>query len=72
MSGIGAAHNVSGAQVSLQWLLNHQVPLVSKSTSQAHLEEDFDLFGFQLSDAEMAALDAATSPPGNYSFRCTE
>ena len=69
---IGAAHNKTGAQVSLQWLNQNGHPVVTKSTSLAHLQQDNDLFDWMLTDEEMAQLSAATSPTGAYSFRCTE
>ena len=69
---IGAAHNETGAQVSLQWLNQNGHPVVTKSTSLAHLQQDIDLFDWMLTDEEMAQLSAATSPTGAYSFRCTE
>ena len=74
VSGIGAAHNVSGAEVSLQWIYKHGVPLSTKSTSETHLAENLDAVAgsWSLTDAEMATLDSATKPSGHYSFACTK
>lgn len=53
-----AAHGVSGAQVALRWHLQTGLIVFPKSNSRARIAENFDLFGFELSDAEMAAIDA--------------
>jgi len=72
VSGIGATHNKTGAQVSLHWAFAHGVPLSTKSTSAKHLAADLDIFDWQLSASELAKLDEASSPSGHYSFMCTE
>ena len=72
VSGIGAAHNKSGAQASLRWVAQHGVPLSTKATNPAYLKEDLDIFGWSLSDDEMAKLDAADKPAGKPSFVCSE
>ena len=71
VSKIGAAHNKTGAQVSLHWVALKGVPLSTKSTSEAHLKGDLDIFDWSLSSSEVAELDAATTPKGNPSFMCT-
>eukprot|EP00427_Karlodinium_veneficum_P021921 CAMPEP_0169115380 /NCGR_PEP_ID=MMETSP1015-20121227/29305_1 /TAXON_ID=342587 /ORGANISM="Karlodinium micrum, Strain CCMP2283" /LENGTH=328 /DNA_ID=CAMNT_0009177815 /DNA_START=58 /DNA_END=1044 /DNA_ORIENTATION=- len=63
VTSIGKAHNVSGAQVSLKWLVQQGSPVIPKSSVEQHLREDLDLFSFTLSDAEMAQLSALTTPP---------
>jgi len=72
VTGIGANHDKSGAQVSLRWVAQHGVPLSTKATSPKYLTEDLDIFGWSLSDAEMAKLDATTKPAGRPSFICTK
>lgn len=59
---IAKAHNVSGAQISLRWLTQHGSPVIPKSTNPAHLRENLDIFGFELTAEEMATIDKATSP----------
>lgn len=59
---IGRAHNVSGAQVALKWAVQQGIPVVPKSAEHQHLKEDFDLFSFNLTQAEMAQLNRATTP----------
>lgn len=71
VSGIAMAHGVSGAQVSLKWLVQMGSPVVPKSSNPIHLREDLDLWHdeigkpgrFTLTTDEMARLTAATSPP---------
>jgi diketogulonate reductase-like aldo/keto reductase len=63
VTSIGKAHNVSGVQVALKWLVQNGSPVIPKSSDPAHIQEDLDLFSFTLTDAEMAKLNAATTPP---------
>lgn len=72
VTSIGAKYGKSGAQVSLRWVVQHDAMLAVESTSAAHLKADLDVFDWSLSDEDMAALDAATSPTGAYSFMCRE
>jgi len=59
---IGKAHNVTGPQVALRWAVQQGIPVVPKSSKVQHLKEDFDLFSFTLTQAEMAKLTSATTP----------
>jgi 2,5-diketo-D-gluconate reductase A len=52
-----AAHGVSPAQVVLRWHLQTGNIVIPKSSSRARMTENFDLFGFELNPAEMAAID---------------
>jgi diketogulonate reductase-like aldo/keto reductase len=61
-TGIGKAHNKSGAQVALKYLVQDQVPLVTRALEEAYLEEDIGLFDFTLTDEEIATLNGATDP----------
>jgi diketogulonate reductase-like aldo/keto reductase len=72
VSGIAKAHGkASGATVSLKWLNQNGIPIVTKASDPTYLAEDFDLFGWQLTDAEMDQLNKATSPSGAPSFSCS-
>jgi diketogulonate reductase-like aldo/keto reductase len=71
VSGIGGAHNKTGAQASLRWIYEHGVSLTTKTTKESHMQEDLDVFSFELAAAEKVQLDAATSPAGKPSFMCT-
>ena len=51
------AHGVTPAQVVIRWHLQQEIIVFPKTTSRARMEENFDVFGFQLSDAEMEAIN---------------
>lgn len=67
VAAAAAAHDVSPAQVVIRWHVQHGHILFPKSTHRARLAENFDVFGFALSDAEVAAIDALD--PGDGSGR---
>jgi 2,5-diketo-D-gluconate reductase A len=58
---IAAAHRVTPAQVVLRWHLEHQIPVIPKSATRERIAENFDLFGFSLSDEEVARIDALST-----------
>jgi 2,5-diketo-D-gluconate reductase A len=51
------AHGKSPAQVVIRWHLQHGNVVIPKSVTQARIEENFDVFGFTLTDDQMAAID---------------
>ena len=53
---IGKAHGKSAAQVSLRYLVQRGLVAVPRSANREHLKANLDVFGFKLSDAEMAEL----------------
>ena len=72
VTNIGKAHGMSGAQVSMRWLIEHGIPLSIKTNTQAHMEEDLAIFGFATQDTELQTLDKATSPVGKPSWACSK
>ena len=56
--GIARAHDKSAAQVMLRWHLQEGRSVIPKSTKPARIAENFDLFDFELSPEEMAAIHA--------------
>lgn len=60
---IATAHNVSTYQVAMRWILQHGNILTFQSSSEAHQQDDADVFGFQLTAGEMAQLDTLAPPP---------
>ena len=52
-----AAHGVSPAQVVVRWHLQRGIIVFPKSNSRERMAQNFDVFGFELSDAELAAID---------------
>lgn len=55
---ISQAHNVTAAQVVLRWHVQHEIPVIPRSSKPERVAENFDLFGFELTDEEMARIDA--------------
>ncbi len=64
LAQIGAAHGKTTAQVMLRWNLQRGVVVIPKSVHRERMEENLDVFDFELTADEMvqiAALDTATS-----------
>ena len=55
---VAAAHDKSPAQVMLRWGLQHGRSVIPKSTKPERIAENFDVFDFELSTHELAAIDA--------------
>jgi len=55
---IAHAHGVTPAQVVLRWHFDHRVVVIPKSTTVQHIHANFDVFGFALSQDEIARIDA--------------
>jgi 2,5-diketo-D-gluconate reductase A len=53
-----AAHGVSPAQVVIRWHLQNGIIVFPKANSRSHMAENFDVFGFELTPDEVAAIDA--------------
>ncbi|HWM32700.1 MAG TPA: aldo/keto reductase [Pseudolysinimonas sp.] len=53
-----AAHAVTPAQVVIRWHLQNGIIVFPKSNSRERMAENFDVFGFELSADEIAAIDA--------------
>jgi diketogulonate reductase-like aldo/keto reductase len=52
------------AQVLLRWCLQHDLPVIPKSTHRERLEENARVFDFTLSDEDVAELDALDETGG--------
>jgi 2,5-diketo-D-gluconate reductase A len=61
LAGIAAAHGVTPAQVVLRWHLEHGIVVIPKSARPERIESNFDIFGFSLSEDEVARIDALGS-----------
>jgi diketogulonate reductase-like aldo/keto reductase len=66
---IGHKHDVSGAQVSLRFIVQQALAnnsvmgaVIPKSNQMEHIRSNMDLFSFQLDDNDMDRLHEATKP----------
>lgn len=53
-----SAHGKSGAQVVLRWHVQHGTIVFPKTMRRERMIENADIFDFELTEAEMAAIDA--------------
>ncbi len=58
IAAIGQAHGKSPAQVMLRWHLQQGRSAIPKSTNPSRIAENFDVFDFELSEAELAGINA--------------
>lgn len=56
LSGIGEKHDKSVAQVVLRWLTQRGVVAIPKSVRADRMAENIDIFDFELTDDQMAAI----------------
>ena len=56
LTAIAVKHQKTVAQVILRWLLQREVVAIPKSVRKARIEENFDIFDFELSAADMATI----------------
>lgn len=58
IAAVAHAHGKTPAQVMLRWHLQQGRSAIPKSTNPARIAENFDVFGFELTAEELAAIDA--------------
>lgn len=58
LTEIAAEHDASAAQVSLAWLRDRGITTIPKATSTAHIEDNWQSLDLDLSDEEIARIDA--------------
>ncbi|KPI33513.1 2,5-didehydrogluconate reductase [Actinobacteria bacterium OV450] len=63
VAGAAAKHGRSPAQVVLRWHLDLGNIVIPKSVTPSRIRENLDVFGFELDDADRAALDALGTGP---------
>ena len=64
LTTIANAHGKSVAQVVLRWLIQRDIVVIPKTVNRERMVQNFDVFDFQLGDAEMQqiqSLDTQTS-----------
>jgi diketogulonate reductase-like aldo/keto reductase len=58
LTEVAAAHGVTPTQVILRWHLQHEIVVIPKSATPDRIRENFDVYGFELTDEEMSRIDA--------------
>jgi 2,5-diketo-D-gluconate reductase A len=66
LAGIAESHEKTVAQVALRWLTQRGIVAIPKSVRADRMAENFDIFGFDLSDEEMSQI--ATLDTGESQF----
>jgi diketogulonate reductase-like aldo/keto reductase len=62
---IGEPHGKNPGQVTLRWLLQQErVLAIPKSSREEHARSNFEIFDFELSEAEMAEISGLARPDG--------
>jgi diketogulonate reductase-like aldo/keto reductase len=64
VSELAGRHGRTPAQVVLRWCVQRNLPAIPKSVRRERIEENAQLFDFELSDEELAALDALDTTAG--------
>lgn len=62
VTDIGKKYNKTGAQVSLRWQVQQNIPVIPKTSNPSHQLQNAQLFDFELSDDDMETLTMARSP----------
>jgi diketogulonate reductase-like aldo/keto reductase len=64
LTRVGRAHGKTAAQVSLRYLVQQQVAVIPRTSRLERLAENFAIFDFALTDAEMAEIAGLSHPDG--------
>ncbi len=56
LNEIGRSHGKSSTQVVVRWLMQRGIVALPKSVTPSRIEENFDVFDFELTDDEMLAI----------------
>ena len=57
LTAIGGKYGKTAAQVSLRWLIQRGIAAIPKSTHKDRMVSNFDIFDFELSGADMQAIE---------------
>ncbi len=69
VTAIASSHDVSPAQVLIRWSLQLGNVVIPRSSSPERIAQNFDVFGFELGEADMATLDGLDDGSGGTRFR---
>jgi len=58
MTDIGLRYGKSASQVTLRWNLQHEVVTIPRTINRSHMQENADIFDFELTNAEMRTIDS--------------
>lgn len=61
---IAETHGKTPGQVALRWLIQQGVVAIPRTTKESRAEENFDIFGFMLTDHEMKRIHGLARPDG--------
>lgn len=64
LARIGRAYGKTAAQVSLRYLVQKGIIVIPRTSRVERLSENFEIFDFQLSGEDMAAIGALANPKG--------
>lgn len=64
LSRIGKTHGKTAAQVTLRYLVQRELIVIPKTSRPERLKENFEIFDFKLTTAEMKEIAALASPHG--------
>ena len=74
LQAIAHAHGVSVPQVVLRWMVQRGIVVIPKSVTPSRIAQNADLYGFELSHDEVAAINAMDRSdrvgpdPANFNF----
>jgi diketogulonate reductase-like aldo/keto reductase len=60
ITGIAQIHSKSPAQTMIRWALQHGTVVIPKSSQRDRIQENFEVFDFELTPAEMTTLDSVS------------
>lgn len=63
---IAAKHGKTVTQVVLRWLIQRDVVCIPKSVHKERIAENFDVFGFELGDDDMAVIATLDRPESSF------
>lgn len=72
LGAIGEAHGKTGPQVALKWLADKGLAVVTKANSVEYLQQDIDLFSWNLTASETSTLSKNDEYPSDPSWACSK
>ena len=58
LSSIASKYVKSVPQIIIKWLIQQGLVVIAKSENPAHIAENMDVFGFEITESEMKSIDA--------------